>query len=193
MASLWNKDSPKFCTVGIKLEDAEAAGLGVVGNATSTTGKILTTDTDEMVKAMASVWEGVFSEKPVDCEEVKILLDDYQAHARWDWSRARPPNINILAGLRKHTKTTRPGPDGIPYAAWRRLGPLAASVLYEAARELSQEQGLESMLAAFPADEQGNTPFNEAVAVFIPKKLYPIHHRRARRPTLRHTRSSPLL
>jgi hypothetical protein len=43
-------------------------------------------------------------------------------------------------------------------------------VLYEAAGELSQEQGLESMLAAFPTDEQGNTPFNEAVAVFIPKK-----------------------
>ncbi len=62
MASLWNKDSPKFCTVGIKLEDAEATELGVVGNATSTTGKILITDTAEMVKAMASVW-GAYSQR----------------------------------------------------------------------------------------------------------------------------------
>ena len=38
------------------------------------------------------------------------------------------------------------------------------------AGELSQDQGLGSMLAAFPADELGNTSFNEAVAVFIPKK-----------------------
>ncbi len=64
-----------------------------------------------------------------------------------------------------------PGQDGIPSSAWRRLGPLATDVLHSALLELSAEQGQESLLEAFPADSAGNTGFNEAIMVFIPKKV----------------------
>ena len=93
---------------------------------------------------------------------VRPLLADQGA-----W-RLRRSDVQRAIAL---TTFSAPGPDGIPYLAWRRLGPLAASILFDAAEELSQEQGTAAMLEAFPADEEGNTPFNAAVAVFIPKKV----------------------
>ena len=66
--------------------------------------------------------------------------------------------------------SSSPGPDGIPYSAWKRLGPLAVDVLHMALEELSAEQGQEALLEAFPLDLAGNTGFNEATMVFIPKK-----------------------
>jgi hypothetical protein len=51
------------------------------------------------------------------------------------------------------------------------LGPLAVDVLHKALGELSAEHGRESLLSAFPVDDAGNTAFNEATMVFIPKKL----------------------
>ena len=64
-----------------------------------------------------------------------------------------------------------PGPDGVPYAAWRRLGPLAVDTLHAAALELASAGGSASLLSAFPLDGDGNTDFNQAVMVFIPKKV----------------------
>ena len=64
-----------------------------------------------------------------------------------------------------------PGPDGVPYSAWRRLGPLAIDILHEAALELASASGSASLLSAFPLDGDGNTDFNLATMVFIPKKV----------------------
>jgi len=64
-----------------------------------------------------------------------------------------------------------PGPDGVPYAAWRRLGPLAVDTLHAAALELASAQGAASLLSAFPLDGNGNTDFDLAILVFIPKKV----------------------
>ena len=69
------------------------------------------------------------------------------------------------------TSHSAPGPDGVPYSAWRRLGALAVDVLFAAAAELSTATGTERLLAAFPLDGDHNTPFNDAVMVFIPKKF----------------------
>ena len=60
--------------------------------------------------------------------------------------------------------------DGIPYLAWRRLGPLGIDTLFDAAIALGTDQGINNLLEAFPLDEQQNTKFNEALMVFIPKK-----------------------
>ena len=80
------------------------------------------------------------------------------------------PKTTVALAL-KYAKNSSPGPDGIPYSAWRRLGPLAIDVLHGALTELSAEQGQESLLAAFPLDTAGNTGFHEATMVFIPQKI----------------------
>ena len=62
------------------------------------------------------------------------------------------------------------GPDGIPYLAWRRLGNLGVDVLFAVAQQLEQDSGTAAICEAFPLDEAGNTAFNAATQVFIPKK-----------------------
>ena len=55
---------------------------------------------------------------------------------------------------------SRPGPDGIPFKAWRRLGPLGVEILFQAGRRL--EEGLD------PGNPVHNR-FNEALLCCLPK------------------------
>ena len=41
-----------------------------------------------------------------------------------------------------------PGPDGIPYAAWKRFGPLAVDYLWGALKVLESAGGLQALAAA---------------------------------------------
>ena len=92
---------------------------------------------------------------------VHPLLADEGA---WRIRKADVRRALALAG------SSSPGPDGIPYSAWKKLGPLGVDVLFEAANGLMLEGGIESMLEAFPIDACGNSQFNEALMIFIPKK-----------------------
>jgi hypothetical protein len=124
------------------------------------------TDGPSIAGALRNHWQDTFAARRLDRHTRQAWLRDDAACPNGLHAAAQPLLANPTAWrLRKSdvqralalTSSSAPGPDGIPYAAWRRLGPLAASVLYEAAGELSQDQGLGSMLAAFPADELGNT------------------------------------
>lgn len=84
-----------------------------------------------------------------------------------DWRLRRSDVRRAVAA----TSRSAPGPDGVPYAAWRRLGPLAVDILHAAGLELSSTRGVDAMLAEFPLDALGNTPFTVATMVFIPKKI----------------------
>ena len=68
--------------------------------------------------------------------------------------------------------SSAPGPDGLPYAVWRRLGPLAETVLHEAAASLSTSGASAEMTAAY-ADEEFATGmghgFNHGLLVMTPK------------------------
>ena len=140
----------------------------------------LRTDGPGMAASLKRHWRGTFSARRLD------------RHRRLEWFRDDAARVGGLFGavcplladaaawrLRRSdvrkavslTSSSSPGPDGIPYSAWKRLGPLAVDVLFSAAEELSTEHGRDSLLTAFPADENGDTSFNEAVMVFIPKKV----------------------
>jgi exonuclease III len=145
----------------------------------------LRTDGPGMASALRQHWRGTFSARRLDRARrldwfrvdaadrdglhaaVQPLLANSEA---WRVRRSDVRRAVSLAG------SSSPGPDGIPYSAWRRLGPLAVDVLHEALAELSAEQGQESLVAAFPLDAAGNSGFNEATMVFIPKKVNHEHH-----------------
>ena len=105
----------------------------------------------EIPRAPSGLWHAV---QPLAADE-----------AAW---RLRKCDISKAIAM---TSQSAPGPDGVPYSAWRRLGDLAVDVLFSAAATLSTATGQERLLAAFPLDCDHNTPFNEAVMVFIPKKV----------------------
>ena len=92
---------------------------------------------------------------------LKPLLSDYQL-----W-RVRQDDISSAISC---TSTSAPGPDGIPYVAWRRLGSLGCDVLFEAAQVLEAEDGRRHLEDACPLDENGQSDFNAATMVFLPKK-----------------------
>ena len=74
-----------------------------------------------------------------------------------------------MAKALKQAHPSAPGPDGIPYVAWQRLGHCAQEVLYQAATALTQPGATEALQAAFPMDHQQHT-FNHSLMVFLPKK-----------------------
>ncbi len=140
----------------------------------------LRTDGPGMASALRHHWKDTFAARRLDRSRrlawfrtdaadrhglhaaVQPLLADGEA---WRVRRSDVRRAVSMAG------SSSPGPDGIPYSAWRLLGPLAIDVLHGALTELSAEQGQESLLAAFPGDSAGNTAFNEATMVFIPRKV----------------------
>ena len=158
-----------------KVAPGRSAALTAVEDSEGT----ICTDGPSMATALRRHWEDTFSARRLDGNlRREWLREDADSpdglHAAVRPLLAKPEAWELRrADVQKaisQTSSSAPGPDGIPYAAWRRLGPLAASVLFEAAGELSQAYGLNSMLQAFPTDDRGNSAFNEAIAVFIPKK-----------------------
>jgi len=62
-----------------------------------------------------------------------------------------------------HSNSSAPGPDGIPFSVWRKLGPLAVDILFGAFQDMTAEGGPERMADQYP-------DFNASLLFFIPKK-----------------------
>ena len=62
-----------------------------------------------------------------------------------------------------------PGPDGVPYSAWQRLGSLAVDLLLAAGSELEQPAVRQRVLDAVGDDEVARHAFNGTLLHCIPK------------------------
>ena len=62
-----------------------------------------------------------------------------------------------------------PGPDGIPYKAWRKLGELGVDILHEAMDDLMGEDAISLLRQAY-AQEDGLHSFNLSSLICLPKK-----------------------
>ena len=58
-----------------------------------------------------------------------------------------------------------PGPDGIPYKAWRELGETGVDILWEVMKELKQDGAQDKMDEAY----EGEHEFNASIMVCLPK------------------------
>jgi len=66
---------------------------------------------------------------------------------------------------------TAPGPDGIPYRAWRALGKLAVTVLYDVATALSTHDHAETLRQAYHDETpDDNHLYNLGTLICLPKK-----------------------
>ena len=70
----------------------------------------------------------------------------------------------------KVAPSTAPGPDGIPYKAWKRLGPLAASILLGAIHKLGEENSHTALCGMSGNEDASAHMFNLGNMVFLPKK-----------------------
>ena len=150
------------------ISPGRSTGLAAVQRSDGT----VVTDPEEMATALREHWAEVFTARPRD----GALLSRWMAEefpegsglpplsdARW---RVRRRDVARAIAL---SPNSAPGPDGIPYAAWRRLGPLAIDLLAAVSRDLSTESGpahLQELCSLDPADIHD---FNMGLLVLLPK------------------------
>ena len=69
------------------------------------------------------------------------------------------------------SSNTKPGPDSIPYGAWRALGKLAVDILYDVTSTLSQASAPDLLREAYEDETtDGQHDFNLSTLICLPKK-----------------------
>jgi len=128
----------------------------------------IVTDPSDIAKVLRSHWEGVFQARGVNacklrqwieddmasrraCGELHSKMKDVQLQ-RWHFQRA----LDL-------SNDSSPGPDGIPYGAWRALGDDAIDLLFEAALEMVDPDFSVHMREEY-------SDFNDSVLLFLTKK-----------------------
>ena len=77
---------------------------------------------------------------------------------------------DIEAAIR-HSGNSAPGPDGIPFKAWRNLGPLGVSILCDTATCLESANAQQCLVDAYhDCSHDGTHHYNYSVLVCLPKK-----------------------
>ena len=130
----------------------------------------IVTDPDEMAAALRAHWSSVFASCHID----RRLLRDW---LREDISSVGLPPVDsqLWAPTRDDVRSaveaspnSAPGPDGLPFLAWRVLGPLAVDVLHGALQQLASDPGSPE-LAEFLAGPSAPLAFNSSIMVLLPK------------------------
>ena len=122
-----------------------------------------------MADALRQHWQGVFSQRPVDERLMEQWIQD-------DRPPAVPPPDSEAWRLRRrhvqaaleHSPNSARGPDGLSFAAWRRLGPLAVDVLWQALWAVTQQQdpeGFADFIATFNCSLVDQLDFHTALLI----------------------------
>jgi len=135
------------------------------------------TDPEEIAAAQRGHWADVFKERHTSKKKRHQWLEDEKArgpsslHALIANCHADDWNIRVqdVARAIKLSGKSSPGPDGIPFLAYKRLGPLAQGVLHKAILSLMQDGASDTLQEVFAA-EDNQCLFNDALMVFLPKK-----------------------
>ncbi|MDA8582658.1 reverse transcriptase domain-containing protein, partial [bacterium] len=146
-----------------KLAPGRGGGLGAV---VDQYGRVVS-ESHGMADILRRHWTAVFAAAGIDEARLGEWLAedraDRQAHgpATTDWTGFRIRRRDVVLALRQ-AKNSSPGPDGIPYGAWRALGSLAVDTLRDALRGLASEEGARLL-------EQDYPDFNQSLVFFLPK------------------------
>ena len=158
-----------------KLAPGKAGAVTGIMDATG----VVRTDRDQKAAALRRHWGDTFKKRHVDERLLQEWLAE-DAAAENGLARALGKTIRQAATWQVRREdvcaaidragTSAPGPDGIPYSAWKALGLLGCDVLFGAIKCLESEGGLEALQEVFPIDAEGTSGFNAGLMVFLPKK-----------------------
>jgi len=132
---------------------------------------VVISDSAEIINELRQYWGDIFACSSSDSSILQGWISEELDLPRWgagaeDWI----PDVEDMRRTIKCSGKSAPGPDGIPYLAWRRLGNLGLDVLFEAAKALTDD-GLHEQLNSIGFEgEVGSNGFNLGNMVFLPKK-----------------------
>ena len=135
LAALWQRDGKRMVLQGVRSPD------GTVHRRDS--GRIL-----------ASVWGKICEATPTDQQRGQAFAKRWCR--KFNDGFTTVPDTNDFVKFLRRAKRSAPGPDGLPYAAWRAAGHAAASTL------CAVEQHLRSGLSM-------GLEFSESLTCFLPK------------------------
>ena len=158
-----------------RISPGRASSIPAVCNAQ---GRVVT-DPESMAAALRDHWRRVFDRTRVDEGLLDRWLSDESPHLRAEPKDSRlPAPDDPQWALRREdvyqaiesSPNSRPGPDGIPFLAWRRLGPLGVDIIFDALQVItisSTDHSIDDLLS------QGDTDLllNASLLVFLPKSV----------------------
>ena len=133
-----------------------------------------------MARALKEHWERTFAATPIDEEALEHWLHDTlpnKGRGEGNHDSLPPPDSHLWKIRRKDvakavrlSNNSAPGPDGIPYLAWRKLGNIGIDYLFQAVKCLTTEEGKQCMSDASPDLPHGQHTFNAGLLCCLPKK-----------------------
>ena len=124
------------------------------------------TDPEHIAGVLREHWSEVFKRKDTDSELRNRWLAEEARQGDPDVLRHVPQAdvpFEMFEKAIRLTSNSSPGPDGLPFKAWRKLGRFAAVALYDAFVTISGPDGQRIL-------EEDWDSFNESNMVFLPKK-----------------------
>ena len=141
----------------------------------------ITTTPAEIAQILREHWKGVFTEKQVELTALQVWMEELfirdehglfltglPAIGSGRWIIQRKAITKAIATARD----SMPGPDGIPAAAYKRLGQFATDILYEVSVSLCSHDGIAQLASAY-SDRcpQEMHDFNKSLLCCLPKKV----------------------
>ena len=154
----------KYTRLLFKIAPGRAGAVNAVRNPRGE----IRTDSESIAKLLKTHWSNIFLAQGIDSVRLKLWLEEDQDDRPFAEFLPFPADKFKLTKkhIRRaidHSNNSAPGPDGIPFAAWRKLGPLAVSTLFDAFQDMTAEGGPERMAEQYP-------DFNASLLLFLPKK-----------------------
>ena len=139
---------------------------------------IVISDPRLIVNELREYWGDIFSGSSCNQDLLRKWIDEDPSMPSWNgFQDCWIPSREDLAKVVQAASKSAPGPDGIPYSAWKALGELGVNILYDMAMTLT-EGDMDSRLGAMDLCSQGGVgphSFNLGNMVFLPKKSSGVH------------------
>ena len=140
---------------------------------------VVTTEPCEMAATLRDHWGSTFAARQIDEKRLLTWLREVFPEggsgrtvpglpkpASTDWQVTREDVEKAI----KTSTDSMPGPDGIPYLAWRALGQFSIDRLFDVAQALATDDGPRLMQAAHGKNGSDHE-FNLGILCCVPKKL----------------------
>jgi hypothetical protein len=139
----------------------------------------VTSDPAQMAAILRAHWSKIFSNRPIDENLLqKWLVETFPDGGKGDPVQGLPFDASKwnlrkdgVAKASQQAGNSMPGPDRIPYIAWKRLGDLGTDTLFEAATALQREDAADLLRrSSGPEGTEGDHDFNLGVCVACRRK-----------------------